>query len=109
MADIKEIKNADDAIDLVIEQFNPSEEKEAFEPVNAITSIIRVSPNIQKMEEKVVERFVMLDSDYLQSVNVISEETIAEAMRIQKYLEENPYVESYVIRNSIYEDFLRNC
>ena len=109
MADIKGIKNADDVIDLVIEQFNPSEEKEAFEPVNAITSIIRVSPNIQKMEEKVVERFVMLDSDYLQSVNVISEETIAEAMRIQKYLEENPYVESFVIRNSIYEDFLRNC
>lgn len=42
-------------------------------------------------------------------MNVISEATIAEAMRIQEYLKENPYVESYIIRNTIYEEFLQNC
>lgn len=62
--DVKEIRSADDVIDLIKEFFNP-EEHQVFEPVNAITSIIRVSPNIEKMEEKVVERFVMLDDDYL--------------------------------------------
>ena len=64
MDDVKSIKNADGVIDLIKDFFDPKE-KEIFEPVNAVTSIIRVSPNIQKMEEKVAEKFVMLDDDYL--------------------------------------------
>ena len=108
LEDIKAIKNADGVIDLIKQFINP-QEPEVFEPVNAITTIIRVSPNIDKMEEIVNLRFQNLPDDYLENAQVISAETIAEAARIQQQLDENPYVDAFVIRNNIYGEFLQNC
>ena len=67
MEDFKAIKNGDGVIDF-IKMFFGTHEHEVFEPVNAITTIIRVSPNIDRMEEVVNLRFQNLPDDYLESV-----------------------------------------
>jgi len=57
MPNFENVTSADDFINYVQNYFNP-QEQEIFEPVNAITTIVRISPNITKMEAKVQEKYV---------------------------------------------------
>jgi len=84
------VTDADDLISLIINYFDPKETV-IYEPVNAITTFVKISPNITKMEAIVTEKFVPDASNYLETLTSYSAETIAEAERIRQYQIDNPF------------------
>lgn len=53
----------------------PEEVIPDYEPVNAVTSILKISPDIEKMEQKVNEMFWEDPRDYMQKATVINKQT----------------------------------
>ena len=60
-----------DIVGLVMNTINPPDKIEIFSPVSAVTSILKLSPNVDRMEELVNELFWEDPQDFLEKATVI--------------------------------------
>ena len=75
----------------------------------AVTSILRISPNIERMEEVVESIFWEDPKDFLENAAVIDKATRDEYKRLMDYKSKNTWIAKHEIRNNIYQDYMRNC
>jgi hypothetical protein len=98
-----------DLVDKLIGFIIPQVETPSYEPVTAVTSILKISPDINKMEELVESLFWEDPKDFLNKATVINQEVRDEYKRLMDWASKNTWIAKHDIRNNIYKDFMRNC
>ena len=98
-----------DLVGFVIDTINPPDEVLNYGHVSAVTSVLKLSPNIDRMEELVDELFWEDPQDFLEKAAVIDTATRTEYKRLMDFKSKNTWIEKHDIRNNIYTDFMKNC
>lgn len=96
-------------VDLAISFINPTEKPPIFEPVTAVISILKITPNTNRMEDLVDELFWEDPADFLDKAPVIDKATREEYKRLMDFKSKNTWYEKHELRNMIYSSYLKNC
>jgi hypothetical protein len=96
-------------VEMALELITPKEPEPIYEPVTSVSSTIKISPNIDRMEELVSKKFWMRPEDYINSVGVLNAAALAERDRLRAFAATNTWIARHEIRNNVYKDFMANC
>ena len=75
----------------------------------AVTSILKISPNIEKMEQLVDILFWEDPQEFLNNAAVIDKATRDEYKRLMDFKAKNTWIARHEHRNAIYSQYMKNC